>query len=123
MISYATMLIVLRALSAIAFLVALVAVVRPEPRSTLWVLLVLETTVAVNVIAHVLTAATVFHGYAPGLATAVLVNAPFAIYVLRRVWREQWVSPAALWATVPASLVLHGPILVGGLWLAGRLAA
>ena len=121
-LSYATILTALTVLSAVAFLVALAAATRPESRSTLWLLLVLETAVGLNVLAHLLGAATIFHGYAPGLATALLINAPFAIYCFRRAWREQWLSPVALRATVPASLILHGPILLGGLWLAGRLS-
>lgn len=119
-LSYATILAALAALSAVAFLVALAADARPASRRALWALLVLEATVGVNVIAHLLSAAFVFHGYGPGLATALLINAPFAIYCFRRVRREQWISIAALRATVPVSLILHGPILWGGLWLAGR---
>ena len=119
-LSYSTMLGALTVLSALAFLIALAAAARPESRRTLWVLLVLEATVGVNVIAHLLSAVIVFHGYGPGLATALMINSPFAIYCFRRVRREQWVSTAALRAIVPASLILHGPILLGGLWLAGR---
>jgi hypothetical protein len=119
-LSYSTMLGALTVLSALAFLIALAAVARPQSRRTLWALVVLEATVGVNVIAHLLGAVIVFHGYGPGLATALMINAPFAIYCFRRVRREQWVSTAALRATVPASLILHGPILLGGLWLAGR---
>jgi hypothetical protein len=74
----------------------------------------------VNVIAHVFSAVVVFHGFASGLATALTINAPFAIYCFRRARREQWLSPGALRETIPASLILHGPILLGGLWLAGK---
>src|SRR5919112_4523940 len=119
-LSYSTMLAALAVVSAAAFLVALAAVARPTSRGTLWTLLVLEATVGVNVITHLLSAVIVFHGYGPGLATALMINAPFAIYCFRRVRREQWVSAAALRAILPASLILHGPILLGGLWLAGR---
>jgi hypothetical protein len=118
--SYSTTLGALAALSALAFLLALVTVARPESPRALWALLVLEATVGVNVIAHLLSAVFVFHGYGPGLATALMFNAPFAIYCFRRVRREQWIGAAALRAIVPAALILHGPILVGGLWLAGR---
>ena len=119
-LSYSTMLSALTVLSALAFLIAWATRARPESQRTLWALLVLEATVGLNVIGHLLSAVIVFHGYGPGLATAVMINAPFAIYCFRRVRREQWVSPAALRATIPAALILHGPILLGGLWLAGR---
>lgn len=119
-LSYSTILGALIVLSALAFLIALAAAARPASRRTLWTLLVLEATVGVNVIAHVLSAVTVFHGYGPGLATALLVNAPFAVYCFRRVRREQWLSVTALRATLPAALILHGPTLLGSLWLVGK---
>jgi hypothetical protein len=119
-LSYSTIIGALTVLSALAFLIALVAAARPKSQGTLWALLVLEAAVGVNVIVHLLSAVIVFHGYGPGLATALMINAPFAIYCFRRAKREQWLSPAALRATIPASLILHGPILLGGLWLAGR---
>ena len=112
----------LTVLSALAFLLTFAAVTRPASRRTLWALLVLEAAVGVNVVAHIVAAVAVFHGYGPGLATAVTINAPFAVYCFRRVRREQWLSIAALRAIVPASLVVHGPLLLGGLWLAARVS-
>ena len=121
-LSYPVMLVALVVISVLALLVALAAATWPQSPRALWALLTLEAVIALNVIAHVLSAALIFHGYGPGLATALLVNAPFAIYCFRRAQRERWVSTAALLATVPAALVLHGPILMGGLFLAGRAA-
>lgn len=92
----------------------------PSSPRALWVLLALETTVGLNVIAHVTSALVLFRGYGPGLVTAILVNAPFVTYCFRRAARERWVSSAALWATIPAAVILHGPVLVGALWLAAR---
>ncbi len=120
-LSYAAMLQALATLSVLAFLLALAVSARPQSHRSLWLLLALEMAVAVNVVAHLVSAVFVFHGYAPGLATALLVNAPFAIYCFRRAEREQWVSTTALRATVPAALVLHGPVLLAGLWLAAIL--
>jgi len=120
-LSYPAMLAALATVSVLAFLVALATEKWPHSPLTVWILLTLEMTIALNVIAHVLSAFLVFHGYGPGLATALLINAPFAIYCFRRARRERWVSTAALRAMVPAALILHGPILLGGLWLAGRL--
>ena len=119
-LSYSTILGALTVLSILAFLIASAAAARPQSHGALWALLVLEAAVGVNVIAHLLSAVMVFHGYGPGLATAIMINAPFAIYCFRRARREQWLSPAALRTIIPASLILHGPILLGGLWLAGR---
>jgi hypothetical protein len=118
--SYTVMLMALAVVSFLAFLVALAAATWPQSPRAVWSLLVLQAVVGLNVIAHVLTAKLVFHGYGPGLATALLFNAPFTIYCFRRARREQWVSNAALAATVPAAVMLHGPLLMGGLWLAGQ---
>lgn len=118
-LSYPEMLAALVALSAIATLIAAFASLSGNSRRAWWPLLALEAAVALNVIVHVAGALLVFRGYAPGLITAVAVNAPFAIYFFRRAAREQWVTPAALWATVPAAFILHGPVLIAGLWVAG----
>ena len=64
-LSYSTMLGALTVLSALAFLIALAAAAWPESRRTLWALLVLEATVGVNVIAHLLSAVIVFTATAP----------------------------------------------------------
>jgi hypothetical protein len=116
-LSYPVMLVALTIVSIFALSIALATTVWPQSLRALWALLTLEAVLALNVIAHVLTAAVVFHGYSPGLATALLLNAPFATYCFWRAHREQWVSATALRVTVPAALILHGPILVGGLCL------
>jgi hypothetical protein len=112
---------VLVALSVLAFGLAAVAVARPASRAALWLLLTLEVAVGLNVVAHLVSATLVLRGYSPGLATALLINAPFAVYCMRRARREQWLSPTALLATLPAAIMLHGPVLLGGLWLAAHL--
>jgi hypothetical protein len=119
-LSYPVMLVALATVSVLAFLVVLAAATWPHSPLALWALLTLEAVVGLNVIAHVLSALLIFHGYGPGLVTAVLINAPFAIYCFRRARRERWVGTAALATVVPAALILHGPILLGGLWLASR---
>jgi hypothetical protein len=119
-LSYPTMLVALAVVSVLGFLVALAAATWPQSPRALWSLLALEAVAGLNVVAHVTSAVLVFHGYGPGLATALLLNAPFAIYCFRRARRERWVSSAALAATLPAALILHGPILIGGLWLVRR---
>jgi hypothetical protein len=67
-----------------------------------------------NVIFHV--AATVgLREYAPGVVTAVLINLPVIGYLLRRMFRDKWVSwPKALLAfiVVPLALLLLIPVLL-----------
>ena len=103
--------------SVLAFSLAGFVVLRPRAHIALWTLLALEGAVAINVVAHVVTAVALFHGYSPGLATAVLVNAPFAVYALGRAKREAWIGRRAWRMLLAGGLFLHGPVLLGGLWL------
>lgn len=118
-LTYSAVVQALVVLSVLAFVLAAVVVSYPRSRAALWLLLTLEVAIGINVIAHVASATLVFRGYGPGLATALLINGPFVLYCLRRAHRECWLSPMAMRATVPAAIVLHGPVLLGSLWLAG----
>lgn len=118
-LSFGSMLTVLVLVTLVAVAVALWSTLRPRSRIALWAVFAVVATIALNVGSHVVSAIAIVRGYAPGLVTAVLVNAPFAAYLFRRAAREQWLSRRALLWTIPAALVLHGPVLVGTLWLAG----
>jgi heme/copper-type cytochrome/quinol oxidase subunit 4 len=106
--------------TAVPFGLAAWAAVSPSSRLALWLLLLVQATVLLNVFWHLATAVIVFQGYAPGLITAVALNFPSSIYLLRRAQAEQWVGPAARWALVPGALVLHGPLLSGLILLTER---
>jgi hypothetical protein len=82
-----------------------------ESRYAVWSLLLIQATLLLNALWHVAAAAVLFGGYAPGLVTAVGLNVPLAVYLLRRAGRERWTSRRALYALPPAALVLHGPVL------------
>jgi hypothetical protein len=97
------------------------AIRRPESLAARWTLLLIQTTLLLNALWHVLTALVLFGGYAPGLVTAVTVNLPFSIYLLRRAAAERWLSPPARWALVPGALVLHGPLLAALILATERL--
>jgi hypothetical protein len=105
----------------IPLLLAIWAFRRPESDLPVWLLLLVQATVLLNVLWHLATAVIVFNGYAPGLVTAVLINLPFSIYLLRRVARERWVSRRELWGLLPGALLMHGPLLSGLLLLTERL--
>jgi hypothetical protein len=122
-VTYPAVVQALTVLSVLAFGLAALVAARPTSRAALWLLLALEAAVGINAVAHLASAALVFRGYGPGLATGVLINAPFAVYCMRRARRDRWLSPAALRATLPAAVLLHGPVLLGGLWLAARLGS
>ena len=95
----------------IPLLLAIWAFRQPDSDLPLWLLLLVQATVLLNVFWHIGTAAVVFDGYAPGLVTAVLINLPFSIYLLSRASRERWVTRRALWGLVPGALLMHGPLL------------
>jgi len=65
--------------------------VTPRKEPAVWLLLLFQAMVLLNVIWHI-GSATVFRSYVPGLITAVCINLPFSIYLFRRAAREQWVS-------------------------------
>lgn len=122
-LSYPTLLTALAVVSILGLFVAAVADRHLQSPRAMWAVLALEATVGLNALAHLASAAILFRGYGPGLLTAALVNLPFATYCFRRASREAWVTPAALRATFPVALVLHGPVLLGGLWLASVMGS
>ena len=81
-------------------------------RSAEWAtfaLLLVTAIVLVNVGWHV-TAAFVLHGYAPGVATAVTINLPLTVVVLRQAVRSGLLSSKRLSAMLLFAVLLHGPI-------------
>ena len=96
---------------------AIVAWAILRPRKALLVsVLFLECVLVVNAGWHIF-AAWVRGGYAPGVITAVLINLPFGVYVLRRAVKEHWISARTAWQLIGVALVLH--IAALGSFLAG----
>lgn len=75
-------------------------------------LVVLQAVMALNVLSHVAMAIAV-GSYVPGLWTALLIQVPMGVVVLRRVHDAGWLSRAHWRRVGLAALLLHGP----GLWL------
>jgi len=72
-----------------------------------------------NVFVPHVPAAIVFHGYAPGLVTAVLINLPVMSILLICMLREGWVHG---WKMTVFGIGV--PLMLGGVivaWLAGRI--
>jgi hypothetical protein len=88
-ISYSTLLVALLIATVVPFIVTIWAQVSSSIAALRCVLLI-QAVVALNVVWHVAVATTVFHGYVPGVVTAVLINLPFSVYLLRRAVRERW---------------------------------
>lgn len=105
--------------TVIAAALAAWAIRRPRHAMACGWMLLFQSVVLLNTVAHVV-AAMALRGYAPGLVTAVVVNGPFSVYVLGRAWRERWVARRTFGALAPAAVVVHGPLLAV---LLGTLAA
>lgn len=80
---------------------------REQTGAGMLLLLSVQAMMLVNVFAHAGMALLV-RGYAPGVVTAIAINLPFSIYLLRRAIRERWVSGRAMRLIVPIGLLLHG---------------
>lgn len=79
-------------LSAAALLVGWLAHRRPESLGWNVLMFLLAGIMALNAVSHVgltLRAGT----YMPGAATALILVVPFSTVLLRRAWRERWLSP------------------------------
>lgn len=91
------------------------AILRPR-KALLVSVLFLESILLVNAGWH-LFAVCVRGGYAPGVITAVFIDLPFGVYVLRRAVKDQWIPARTAWLLVGAALVVHLAAL--GSFLAG----
>jgi Protein of unknown function with HXXEE motif len=92
---------------------------RRGSRAGIVALLLVQTVMLVNVASHV-GAAVCLRGYSPGLATALALNLPFSIHLLRRAMAERWISRRTLALLFAAAVFIHGPGLFGLMWIAGR---
>ena len=121
-VTYEQMLIALAIATIVPLGIAIWAVARPRSQVAVWSVLLIQAVVLLNVAAHVASALVILRGYGPGLATALVVNLPFSLYVVRRATVERWTTRQGLLALVPAAFVVHGPVLLGVIALAGSLA-
>jgi hypothetical protein len=90
-----------------------------ESRLGLRLLLLMQCIVLVNVVWHV-AAAVALGGYAPGLATALALNLPFSLYLLRRALRDAWVTRRAVAGLLAAAVAVHGLGAAFLLWALAR---
>lgn len=116
-LSYAQLLISLVIVSLLALVVVSALMRSPQSPRARWAFVALQMVLALNAVAHIVSAVLLFQGYNPGLVTALLFTLPLATWILQRAWRERWVSHAALCASLPVALVLHGPVLWAAFWL------
>lgn len=117
-VTYKQFLIALLIITIIPYLVALLWLSRTW---AVYLLVGFQVVMLINVFAHTLMA-MFLRGYAPGLITALLINLPFSVYLLRRAVHENWMSKRAVLWMFPAGLLVHGPVLAGLMLLSGLIA-
>lgn len=117
-VTYKQFLIALAIITILPYIVALFWMSR---RWAVYLLVGFQVVMLINVFAHTLMA-LFLQGYAPGLVTALLINLPFSLYLLRRAVMEKWMSKRAMVLMFPLGLLIHGPVLAGLMLLSGKIA-
>lgn len=119
-VTYPQFLVALAVVTVIPFVIAAAGDLRRRGGTAVGMLLAVQAVLLLNVLSH-LGAAIGLGGYAPGLATALLINLPFSIHLFRRANRERWISRRAMLGLPLIAILIHGPGLVGLMMLAGRV--
>lgn len=120
-VRYAQFLPALVIFTLLPFIVAAVGKLDVRGSRSVFILLVIQAVMLVNVASH-LGSAFLLGGYSPGLVTALLLNLPFSIYLFRRAAAEEWISRRALLSLPLAAVLVHGPLLIGVFVVSGWLA-
>jgi len=97
-------------LTVVALLLATAASRAPSSPAWSYTMLLFAAVIGLNALAHI-GLSVAFGTYVPGLVTAVALTLPVSVAVLVRGWRDRWVHPGAYWTILPASVVVHGPVL------------
>ena len=119
-VSHPQFLIALGVVTVIPYLFVALGALRCGTRLAARLLVLVQTTMLINVVFHV-GAALALRGYAPGLLTALFLNLPFSIWLLHRAMRDKWVTPDVLRYFGLLALILHGPALVALIYGAGTI--
>ena len=112
------MLVALYVITAIPFALIAILAWHPGARVALWLLLLTQAVIFLNVFIHI-AGARIARGYVPGVVTALAVNLPFSIYLAWYAVRAGWLGPSGIVMCVLVAAVLHGPGLLGLLRLVG----
>ena len=119
-ITYRQFLIALIAMTAMPYIIAWLGDLDRAGSRGLYLLLGLQVVMLYNVFAHVLMAA-VMGGYAPGVVTALSINLPFSLYLVRRAVKERWAPRRVIVWLFPIGLIVHAVGLPSLIILAGSI--
>jgi hypothetical protein len=120
-VSYEQFLVSLILVSAIVFFLAIVGQLDRDRSWGVYCMLGVQMVLLLNVAAHLITMVVV-RSYTAGLATSLLVNLPFSIYLFWRTARERWIGTAGLLLLIPVAAVVHVPVLFGFLYVSGFIS-
>lgn len=115
-VNYPQFLIALGVVTVIPYLVVALGVCKLAVE----LLVLVQTTMLLTVVFHV-GAALALRNYTPDLLTALCLNLPFSIWLLRRAMRDKWITPDIQLYFVLLALLLHGPGLVVLIYGAGTI--
>ncbi len=108
--------------TVVPFIVAIVCVDGEKRSKKLYLLFLLQAIVLLNVFIPHIAASVRMRQYNPGVITAVCLNLPFSLYVFRRAYREQYLTPHEFISLFVAALFVYGPVAwalhFAGEWMA-----
>ena len=119
-VNYPNFLIALGVVTVIPYLFVALGALRCVSKLAVGLVLLVQTTMLLNVVFHV-GAALALRDYTPGLLTALCLNLPFSIWLLRKAMRDEWITPDVQLYFGLLALLLHGPGLVVLIYGAGRI--
>jgi hypothetical protein len=109
-ISYSQFLAALVVVTLIPIIIAAFGDLSRERSGAAYALLCTQVVMFINVFWH-LAMALLARGYVPGLISALALNLPFSIYILRPALIERWFSRRAMALAFLIALLLHAPLL------------
>ena len=101
---------ILLILTAITFLGIVVAAVFPAAAASAIGMMALAALLALNAVFHIVMSIQ-YRAYLPGLVTALLITLPVSVTLLVRARQQRWVPAGVFWTILPASVLIHGPVL------------
>jgi hypothetical protein len=109
-ISYPQFLAALVFVTLIPIIIAAFSDLSREHSGAAYALLCTQVVMFINVFWH-LAMALLTRGYVPGLISAMAINLPLSIYILRRALVERWFSRRATALAFLIAFFLHAPVL------------
>jgi hypothetical protein len=120
-VSYEQFLISLCIITVLVFCLAYFGHLDRQRGWGVYVVLVLQAVLFLNVFAH-LIALLVVRSYTAGLVTSLAINLPFSLYIFWRLLREKWIRPLGFALLFPIAIVAYVPIRFGFLYISGFIS-